>query len=294
MILKRSFKRSLSDFSRHPWLHLVSVATITVALLMVGVFLVCRTNLENLADQTKNLTTGTVYLKENLQASQIPAIRERMMAIPGVKDVLFKSKAAVMEELQVFLNVSAPSGPQEIFPDILEVELKPQLSPQQITDLKIMVAQVPGVGEIDFSDEWISKFQKIRNILGWAGILLGFGVIVGSGFIIANFMGMRHQARKSEIEIVQLHGAQRAFVMTPFLLEGFFEGVIGALLSLVVLAVMTWLVSAWISVQWSSLVGIKQLSYLTVPQMGLVLLMGIAMAFFGSVAVYLRFQNSHS
>jgi cell division transport system permease protein len=293
MILKRSLKRSLSDFSRHPWLHLVSVATITVALLMVGVFLVCRTNLEQLADQTKNLTTGTVYLKENLEGAKVPQIREKILAIPGVKDVTFKSKAAVMEELQVFLNVSAPSGPQEIFPDILEVELKPQLSPQQMTDLKIMITQIAGVGEIDFSDEWISKFQKIRNILGWAGILLGFGVIVGSGFIIANFMGMRHQARKSEIEIVQLHGAQRAFVMTPFLVEGFFEGIIGALLSLIVLAVMTWLISAWISVQWSSLVGIKQLSYLSLPQMGLVLLMGIAMAFFGSVAVYLRFQNTH-
>ena len=56
------------------------------------------------------------------------------------------------------------------------------------------------------------------------------GTLGGAG------VARRHERLLHELEILQLVGAGRAFVATPYLLEGVIEGVVGGLLALGVLA----------------------------------------------------------
>ena len=62
-MLNRGLRRSITDFRRHPWLHLISISTIAVALLILGTFFLCYRNFEALAEKTSPQVTGTVYLK---------------------------------------------------------------------------------------------------------------------------------------------------------------------------------------------------------------------------------------
>lgn len=291
--MNRGLKRSFTDFRRHPWLHVVSISTITASLVLLGVFFMVSRNLQGWADKARSQNVGTLFLKEGLNETQIDGLKQKLMQENGVKAVVYKTKHSLMEELQTFLgNESevALNG-SEIFPDVLEVEMKKDITVKQSEELRGSVAAYPEVAETDFSDDWFVQFKKIRGFFSLFGVLLSVGMVVGCGFIVANFMGLRHQARRSEIDIVRLHGANRFFVLAPFLWEGFIEGILGSSLSIIILFGVKTLVSGFMSGQWVNLIGGKEIVFLSAPQAVLVALLGVGMAFFGSFTVFMRFQE---
>lgn len=293
-MMGRAFRRSITDFKRHPWLHFVSISTITAALIIQGSFLLVYRNFESIAEKTNPYVTGTAYLIDGLQESQIAEIRAQILDTPGVKRVVFKTRESVVNELQSFLgaaNKEAIPG-SELFPDVLEIDLARDASARSVTQLKDQVAKLAGIAEVDFSEDWLVQYRKARHFLTVFGVILIVAMILGSSFIIANFMGMRHQSRKSEIEIVRLIGGHQNFVLKPFLWEAFIEGVIGISFSLIGLYVLKTLLSAVLTVQWSSFIGTRQLLYLSPGQVALVCALGVAMAMLGSFTVFLRFQES--
>lgn len=290
----RPFRRSFSDFKRHPWLHLVSISTITIALLILGGFLLCHRNFENLAEKTNPAVTGTLYLRDSLPEAEIQALRQRVMSVDHVQRVVFKSKTSVVGELQAFLGSAGTEviPGSELFPDVLEIEIKKDAGTQAIYLIKTILSKFPEVAEVDFSDDWLVQYKKIRHFLKIFGFFLMGAIIVGCSFIIANFMGMRHQARKSEIEIIRLHGAHRNFILAPFLAEGVIEGIMGALIALMLLFFAKVFLSSLLSVQWTALLGVKSWLFLSASQGIMVVLVGIAMAIFGSLTVFIRFQEN--
>jgi cell division transport system permease protein len=290
----RGLKRSLTDFKRHPWLHVMSISTISVALIIIGAFLLCLRNFNYVAEKTSPQITGTFYLKEELSAVDVQRLKEKILSLEHVKKVVFKPKRSVVEELQVFLGGSSteilPGG--ELFPDVYEIELKKDTSPSEIGIIKSILHRFPEAAEVDFSDDWLAQYKRVQHLLTWVGFILMAGVIIGCTFIIANFMGMRHQQRKNEIEIVNLIGAHRNFILSPFLWEGAIEGVLGALVSLVILYFGQFVASTLLHAQWVNFLSLQSWLFLSLWQMGLVVVLGVMMALFGGVTVFWRFQEN--
>lgn len=296
MSMSRGLKRSLSDFKLHPWLHLASIGTISIALLILGTFLLIYRNFDYIADKASPSLTGTVYLKEALTEPEITAIKERVLSLEHVQHVTFKPKRTVVEELQVFLGASGMENlpGSELFPDVLEVELKKEISPASVALLKSVIQKYSEVSEVDFSEDWLAQFKKVRNFMQIFGIVLILCVLFGCGFMIANFMGIRHQSRRNEIDIVNLMGANRNFILTPFLWEGLIEGLVGSGIALLLLFILKGVLSTVVAVNWSSFLGVNSLLYLGVGQFFIILAVGIATALVGGITVFLRFQGNNA
>ncbi|MBI1859329.1 MAG: FtsX-like permease family protein [Deltaproteobacteria bacterium] len=290
----RGLRRILLDFKRHPWLHLISLSTISVALVILGIFLICYRNFERIAETTNPNTTGTIYLQENLTAGQVQFLKERILALENVQRVTFKTKDTVLRELSAFLGSAdnEPITPGELFPDVLEIELKRDAPSSAVTILKATLTQYPEVTESDFSEDWLAQYKKLRNLFRWVGIILIAGTVLGCAFLIANFMGMRHQQRKSEIDIVRLIGANQQFVMSPFLWEGVIEGCLGTLSALIALVVIRRMITALGPTEWSSVLGVQNWLFLSPLQLLFFVVLGISMAFLGSIGVFLRFREN--
>lgn len=289
----RGLRRLLSDFQRHPWLHLVSITTITVALVLMGAFLVFVRNVEQVAEKTNPRVTGTVYLKEGLTDDEIRELRDKVFALDTVQQVVFKDRDSVVGEIQAFLGEASHKAMpgSEVFPNVLEVELDPSAQSATIETVQNSLIAMAGVQEVDFSDGWMIQYKKIRRLGNLVGILLLIALVLGCGFIIANFMGIRHQSRQNEIQIARMMGAHRSFILAPFLWEGVVEGLVGAAVALVTLYVGTVVFSQVIALEWGSLLGLRRLVFLSPSQLGIVLCVGVAMALVGSVLVFFRFQE---
>ncbi|MFM8314477.1 MAG: cell division protein FtsX [Deltaproteobacteria bacterium] len=291
----KGFRYSFSDFKRQPWLHFVSIMTICVALVIIGGFFLCFRNFEKLAEKTSPQITGTAYLREEVSTSQIDPLRDRILGLENVQKVTFKSKNNVVEELQTFLgSAGSPNLPgSELFPDVLELEVKKDISAEKIGILKGIISRFPEVAEVDFSDDWLAQYKKISQVIKIVGLIVMGLMIVGCSFLIANFMGMRHQSRRNEIEIVNLIGADRNFIITPYIWEGIIEGILGSTLAVVVLLVIKIFLANLISTQWSAFFGIPSWSFISLGQILVIYMIGITMALIGGVTVFLRFQEDN-
>ncbi|MFM8313308.1 MAG: cell division protein FtsX [Deltaproteobacteria bacterium] len=289
----KGLRYSFSDFKRQPWLHFVSILTIAVALVIIGGFFLCYRNFDKLAEKTTPQISGTAYLKEEVTPNQISALKERILSLENVQKVSFKSKANVVEELQSFLGAtgSASLPGSELFPDVIELEVKKDISPEKIQILKGVVSRFPEVAEVDFSDDWLAQYKKIGQVIKIVGLVIMGFMIVGCSFLIANFMGMRHQSRRNEIEIVNLIGADRNFILTPYIWEGIIEGLSGAILAIIVLLITKVIFSSFVSAHWSVLLGVPTWSFLSFTQVIVVFVIGVTMALLGGVTVFLRFQE---
>jgi cell division transport system permease protein len=272
----------------------MSISTITVSLIIIGAFFLCFRNFNWIAEKTSPEITGSVYLKDEMQAVDIQRLKEKILALENVKKVTFKPKKSGVEELQVFLgdvgNEVMPGG--ELFPDVVEIELKRDTSPGEIGILKNILMKFPEIAEADFSDDWLGQYKRVQQFFTWVGVFLMLGVVIGCSFIIANFMGMRQEQRKNEIEIVNLIGAHRNFIMSPFLWEGAIEGVIGSLLAILSLYFGKTFLSILLHSQWVNFLNLKSWLFLSFWQVLFILAVGIAMALFGSVTVFWRFQEN--
>lgn len=287
-------RRSLNHFRLHPWLHAASIGAITISLVILGGFFLCYRNFEYISEKASPALTGTIYLKESLTDTEIARLRERVLSQENVRKVMFKPKRTVVEDLQVFLGASGMESlpGSELFPDVLEVELKKETPATAVATLKSVVSRFSEVSEVDFSEDWLFQFKKVRQFLQAFGLVLMVCILFGCGFMIANFMGMRHQSRKNEIEIVNLMGAHRNFILTPFLWEGLIEGAVGSMLALCFLYLIKFLLSTLVLINWSSMLGVKELLYLSIGQLLILLCVGVATALVGGITVFLRFQEN--
>lgn len=291
----RGFRRTLADFRRHPWLHAISISTITISLFIIGVFFVGYRNFKYMAEKTSPKTSGTVYLKDALSESRVRSLSEKILSLENVQKVQFKTKQSLVKELEEFLGskeeiVSLPEG--ELFPDVIEIELRKNAGSAEVAILRNILVGYPDVSEVDFSENWLAQFERVQRLLKIFGALLMVGLLVSCTFIIANFMGMRHQSRKEEIDIVRLIGAHEKFVLAPFLWEGVMEGLMGAILALGLTYLVKLGLGLCLRAHWTLFLGVKNWLYLSAGQFACILLIGIAMAFFGSLTVFLRFQQS--
>lgn len=286
----RAIQRTWKSFKRQPLMHLASISTISVSCLILGTFLLCYRNFETLAENSNPHMTGTAYLKDQLSENQIEELRERLLSLENVRKVTFKPKNKVADELQVFLGASGTEvlPGSELFPDLMELQLNKNTSAKDLSYLKSAITRESLITEVDFSEDWLAQYKKVRGILGTVGWILGGALVIGCGFIIANFMGIRHQSRKEEMEIVQLIGAERTFILTPFIWEGIFEGILGAGTSLALLLFLKWFFAGIVGSEWNAVLGISSWMFLTLGQISLICFIGITMALLGSFAVFFR------
>ena len=94
------------------------------------------------------------------------------------------------------------------------------------------LGNLPEADFVQVDTEWVRRFHAILAILERA-IFMGAGLLgVAILVIIGNTIRLDIQNRREEIEVTKLIGASNSFVRRPFLYSGFWYGLTGGLLAL--------------------------------------------------------------
>lgn len=156
-----------------------------------------------------------------------------------VKDAFYVDKAAAWEEYKA-LFADRPEM-LEISPNVLPTSIRIELNDiDQYRDVQFRLAQESQVVRktVTFGQqiEQLSSLSSVLNVLGLGlALILGLAAII----LISNTIRMAIYARRDEVAIMKLVGASNSFIRVPFVLEGMFEGMIGAVLAVVVVWVAT-------------------------------------------------------
>jgi cell division transport system permease protein len=176
-----------------------------------------------------------------LPDDRIADFQQQLEARPDVNSVTYVSKEAALDrfiedrEAQGQSDIAAAYAGYNPFNAYYSIELSDPRQSQDVVDVledetgmvSLVLGQQTGI------DRLVELTAQLRN-LGF--IVLSF-VALTVLLIVVNSIRMALMARAQEIEIMRLVGASDRYVRWPFILEGVFIGLAGAIITLALLLI---------------------------------------------------------
>ncbi|HZK12008.1 MAG TPA: permease-like cell division protein FtsX [Atribacterota bacterium] len=229
------FREALLSFRRSPLMSMATILSITTILIIIGMFLLISINsslfLKNLESQLEIV----VYLEDKISEVELNNLKGNIASIDGIKEVKFVSKEEAYQRLLKDL------GEQKDILSAIEVNPLPASFEIQIKDPKVIeqianqIAKFEKVEEVEYGRETAERLLNFTYLFRRAGILVLALLIFAAILIISNIIKITVYARRNEIEIMSLAGATSWFIKWPFIIEGFLQGFISSVLSIIIL-----------------------------------------------------------
>jgi cell division transport system permease protein len=162
--------------------------------------------------------------------------------VEGVAEVRVVTKQEALERFRAGVGQGGAflEGLEENpLPASLEIALEPaSRSADGMRRVVGSLAGLPGIEDLVSGQEWVEGYLRAIALVRGIGIGLGAILALAALLIVANTIRLAVLARRDELEILSLVGASRAFVATPFLLEGAAQGATGGLVALALLGAL--------------------------------------------------------
>lgn len=217
--------------------YLSSVISISLVLLLVGVASMLLVNAKSVSDYFKENMQVSVLMKDSVPESKAISFSESLLEERYIKTATFISKEQGEKELAELLG--------EDFIDIFETSPIPAsveitldaayVSSDSLEVVKAEIAKSPLVAEVNYQGSLVdalnANLSKISLVLAFFIALMLFISYV----LINNTVRLNVYARRFTIHTMQLVGATRAFIRTPFLIQSAFQGIFSALVAVLAL-----------------------------------------------------------
>ena len=288
------FRESLRAMRRNAAPSFAALATVTVTLIVVGVFIPIVQATRGAADSVRNRVLVDVYMKSNATAADDARVLKELQALPNVRRVVFESKAqalAAAEEADPLAYELLTGNP---LPDTFHVY------PSNPADALQVRAAINGsgpggsgnlldasIGKVSNHTEDTAKLLTVTRFVTITAALLAALLMLASIVLIGNTIRLSLFARRREIEVMKLVGATDWFIRWPFVIEGMIVGAFGAVAAIVVLGVTKLALLDPLASNWTLIAAPR-----TIPFVPLILVLvgaGVAVSAFGSGLSLRRF-----
>ena len=224
-------KEATIGLSRNGLMTFATVLTITLSLIVLGSFFIAIANSNYLMDMAKSVLELRVYLSEGADPY---VLQSKIIEYQGVKDIKYISKEEGAKWLEKNLKVkdlfTATENP---LPDMISIKLRDDA---KVKTLAKQVGQLDGVAEVEYGETFVEAMLIVIQIVWVLGLALSLILGLVVLYIIINTIRITVYARRKEIEIMKLVGATDWFIRWPFVIEGIVLGLIGAIISLLILS----------------------------------------------------------
>ncbi len=233
------FKHAFLSIMNNRLINLISMGTISISLLLFGSFMLLSVNLNNWIREWGESLSMSVYIEDSINKMTKRSIESRLNHLPGAEMERFISKEQAMVHLKEALGSQAgllggldinplPASYEIVIKDVKDYQIDPK-------KLKESLEKLEGVEEVQYTEQWVERFEGLIYILKLVGLIIGGFFCIAVLFITTNTIKLNIYSRRDEIEIYKLVGATDWFVKIPFLIEGAIQGILSGLFSLLVL-----------------------------------------------------------
>ena len=234
-----SIRRALQGFWRNAVMSLAATITMTLMLLMLAGLVIGLSGMDAGLRFIEQKVEVQAFIADGTPQSRIDALVAQVRALPEVADVTYLDKQQALAQWQTQLreqgkpDYSSQTGTNPI-PASIQVKLKdPHVYGTVIQTLQAAQGVVTDVLE---TQHVVDALLSVTGFLRTAGVVVLGLVGITVLFIVVNTIRLAVVARSEEIEIMRLVGASDAFIRWPFIFEGILVGLLGAAVTLGILA----------------------------------------------------------
>jgi len=237
--LRYAFDEAVASLWRGRRSGALSTATIALALFVLGAFLIVTSNLERLGAEWSSSADMSVYLTDAVTSGERAAIEG---ALDGGGVATGRSYVSKAEALAKFRSTFADlaSGMEGLgdnpLPASYEVRLRTGAD-QAVEALVAKLRQLPGVADVRYDRQWLSRLLAAITFVRGLGLALGILLAAAAALTVATVVRLGLYARRDELDIMQLVGAPQIYIRGPFVMEGTIQGGLGAILAVTALGI---------------------------------------------------------
>lgn len=225
---------SLGRLARHPFATLMTIMVIAVTLALPAALHLVVKNARAISGSWENALDFSMYLEPDVTLEAAGQLRDIIAQRADVSEVRLITADEALEEFKSESGFGSAIDylSDNPLPHTLVVRPAPANTEASVVLLNEELSNLPETDFVQVDTEWVQRFLAILDIIeraiGIGAALLGAAIVI----IIGNTIRLDIENRREEIEVTKLIGASNAFVRRPFLYSGFWYGIGGGLLAL--------------------------------------------------------------
>ena len=237
----RHIRDAFKSLFRNGLMTFGSVSAVSMILLIVGVFVSLLFNVNKIGSDIENDVNVRVYIDLAADQEKTDQLEAKIKELADVESVTFRSKdeeledvtKSFAEEFSLFKNDGNPLR------NAFDVKAK---EPQKTSAVAKAIEGMDYVARVRYGEARADNLFRIIATARNIGAVIIVGLLALAMFLISNTIRSTIYSRRTEIEIMRLVGATKAYIRWPFFLEG---GMIGLLGSIIPIG-LVWSIYLWI------------------------------------------------
>jgi cell division transport system permease protein len=236
-LLRYFVRETLANLWRHRFAHVLTLLIVAAGALIFEVFALASYNLSLLVEQGGGNLFIELYFKDEVPEAQQTQLVSRLGSLPEVQAVEWISRQEALDSFraqgysQLLEGIEGNPLPASVW-----LRLRPEVSAAEARTLAVRLGSEPEFSDWSDSGELAERLAAISSIVRGLVVAVGLFLALMLSFLIAGTVRLALDARRGEIEILELVGATEAFIRLPFVLEGSLLGAFGGAISVAVLA----------------------------------------------------------
>lgn len=212
---------------RNTWMSFAAITTSCMALFLIGGMAFAYLGVQQYADSLPDRFEMRVFLRDDVTKADVETVRATIRKIQGVNQVEYLPREQAWEQFKREMP-EVTAGIENPLPEAFNITL---------TDVKLAGSVAASIQSLEQVAESGVKYESEAGelisdtlaLLRWVGSALGGLMLVTAGVLIYNAIRLTIVARRREISIMRLVGATRLTIVTPLLIEGVIQGLVGGL-----------------------------------------------------------------
>ena len=227
---------------RSPYQAAAAILTMCITFLLAGVFFLSSTASILILRYFESKPQITVFFNDKATDHDAQTLQKTLEETEKTSSIKYVSKQDALKIYQE-QNKNDPLLLEMVTADILPASLEVSArEPKYLQDLEPVIKQAANIEEVVYQRDVVESLLRWTNAIRIVGGILAAFLGVNALLVIMTVINMKIALKRDEVEVLNLVGASRWYIRSPFLLEGGFYGAIGAGVAAVVIdGLLMWL-----------------------------------------------------
>lgn len=238
-ILRNNIRDAFKSVFRNISLSFASITCSAITLILVGIAILLSVNVNNFTKDLKEDLTIVVFMERGSSDAEAAILKEEILNTENVdkENLVFESNEDVKKQMQIKYEVfdsimSSWQAEDNFLQHQFLVKVK------DIDRIKETANKITKYGKVDatkYGEGMVDQLLSVFDVIEKGSIIIVGALIIVTAFLISNTIKLTIFSRKTEIEIMRLIGTSNTVIRLPFLFEGLFLGLIGAIIPVIVI-----------------------------------------------------------
>ncbi len=235
----RGIMHALKGIVSNTLMSIASIFSIGATLTILGMALMFVVSANELSESMlKKVDVVTIQVTEDITARESSEIKSNLEKVPNIVDVKFFSKDEVLANFIKTMDESDRElfeGITNRMPNIFELRVDDVNNLPVVKEKLTQLDKDNLFAKIKFEQDLSQKLISISRIVRNVAILVIIALLVITFLIVNNTIRSGIVSRSKEISIMRYVGATRGYIRRPYIVQGIIFGLIGAMISILIL-----------------------------------------------------------